>query len=270
VKLLNPRLLRSMRFEMDSKELSQERYSKFARGYVTSQSHAKGYDLDRLVELAQPQSNWLVLDIATGGGHTALKFASYVEKVIATDITSKMLAAAQEFITDQGVANVEFEPADAENLPFDENTFDLVTCRIAPHHFPDCVQFVREAARVLKAGGLLLLQDQVLPDDEASARYVDSFERLRDPSHNRAFNPHEWVEMFERAGLTIEHTEEIVKRHGLLHWAEMQGCTLEVIGQLTQMLVEAPPIVAAWLDAQDVGTPEASFVNHHILIKGRK
>lgn len=265
---------------MDSKKLSQERYSKYAQGYVTSQAHAKGYDLDRLVELAQPQPRWLALDIATGGGHTALKFAPHVAKVIATDITPKMLAAANKFITGKGVTNVEFKHADAENLPFDDGSFDLVTCRIAPHHFPDCTQFVREGSRVLKLGGKLLVQDHVLPGDEASAttkteaevaaRYVDSFERLRDPSHNRAFSLDEWVEMFERAGLRVKHTEEIIKRHLFLPWAERQGCTAEVIAQLTKLLIDAPPIAAAWLDANDVGTLEASFVNHHILIFGIK
>ena len=77
--------------DQDSKSLSQERFGKFAEDYVTSQSHASGYDLDRLVEIANPQADWLMLDIATGGGHTALKFAPHVRQVIATDITPKML-----------------------------------------------------------------------------------------------------------------------------------------------------------------------------------
>jgi ubiquinone/menaquinone biosynthesis C-methylase UbiE len=265
---------------MDSKEFSQERYSKYAQGYVTSQAHAKGYDLDLLVELAQPQLEWLVLDIATGGGHTALKFAPYVNKVVATDITPKMLKAAQEFVLGKGITNITFEPADAEELPFENSSFDLVTCRIAPHHFPDCARFVREGARVLKPDGLLMVQDHVLPEDgvsatakseaEIAARYVDSFERLRDPSHNRAYNHEEWVGMFEAAGLSVEHTEEVIKRHTFLPWAERQGCTQEVITQLKKMLVEAPSTAAQWLEPRDLDSPEASFVNHHILIKGRK
>ena len=136
-----------------SKNLSKERFGKFAHGYVGSQSHAKGYDLDRLVEIANPEPDWLALDIATGGGHTALKFAPYVSKVIATDLTPKMLMAAEKFIRDQGVMNIDFEPADAEKLSFDDGTFDLVTCRIAPHHFPDCARFISEGSRVLKSGG---------------------------------------------------------------------------------------------------------------------
>ena len=71
----------------DSKSLSRKRYTRFAEGYVTSKTHAKGTELDRLVEIAQPQPDWVVLDVATGGGHTALKFAPLVAQVIATDIT---------------------------------------------------------------------------------------------------------------------------------------------------------------------------------------
>ncbi len=259
-----------MMSEKESKALSQERFAQFADGYVTSQSHAKGYDLDRLVEIARPEADWLVLDIATGGGHTALKFAPIVKNVVATDLTPKMLSAAEIFIIEQGVNNIEFRLADGENLPFVEPIFDLVTCRIAPHHFPDCARFIREGSRVLKPGGMLLVQDHVLPEDETAARYVDSFERLRDPSHHRAFSHTEWVGMFEQAGFRVKHTEEILKRHQLIPWAERQGCSLEIFEQLGRMLDEAPPLVVEWLQVEKLGTPDASFVNHHILIAGCK
>jgi ubiquinone/menaquinone biosynthesis C-methylase UbiE len=255
---------------MDSKTLSQERYTQYAQGYVTSQAHAKGTELARLVEVAQPQSDWVVLDVATGGGHTALAFAPHVARVVATDLTPRMLEKAEVYVTGQGVTNVEFRPADAEDLPFGDGAFDLVTCRIAPHHFPDCAQFVREGARVLRSSGLLLVQDHVLPDDEEAARAVDDFERLRDPSHNRAFDADEWRGMFEEAGLAVEHTEQIVKRHAFLDWAQRQGCTPEVVEQLIEMMRQAPIIAAEWMQPQDWGTPEATFINHHIIIAGRK
>ena len=59
----------------DQKSLSRQRFARFAQNYVVSESHAQGYDLNRLLELARPRPDWQVLDIATGGGHTALKFA---------------------------------------------------------------------------------------------------------------------------------------------------------------------------------------------------
>ena len=255
---------------MDSKTLSQERYTRYAQGYVTSKAHAKGSELERLVEIAQPQPDWTALDVATGGGHTALAFAPHVTQVVATELTPKMLEKAEAHITGQGVTNVEFKLADAEDLPFENETFDLATCRIAPHHFVDCAKFVQEGARVLKPGGLLLVQDHVLPDDEKAARAVDAFERLRDPSHNRAFDESEWQRMFKDARLTVEHSEQIIKRHEFIPWAERQGCTPEVIEQLTAMMQQAPAAARDWMQPQDWSTPEATFANHHIIIAGRK
>ena len=254
----------------DSKKLSQQRYSQFAEGYVKSETHAKGSDLDQLVSIANPQPSWQVLDVATGGGHTALKFAPFVARVIASDLTPEMLEKASAFIAEQGVTNIEFEAADAENLPFEDHTFDLVTCRIAPHHFPDVQRFVYEGARVLKAGGLLLVQDHVLPEDAGTAQYVDGFEKRRDPSHNRAFTESEWRAFFEQAGLVVEHTEQITKRHNFLDWARRQGNTPERITELEGLLRDAPPQAAAWLATEALATPDASFVNHHLMIAGRK
>jgi ubiquinone/menaquinone biosynthesis C-methylase UbiE len=255
---------------MDTKALSQERFGQYAQGYVTSEAHAKAPELARLVEIAQPQADWVVLDVATGGGHTALAFAPHVAQVVATDLTPKMLEKAEVHVAGQGATNVVFKPADALYLPFEDKTFDLVTCRIAPHHFLDCARFVHEGVRVLKPKRMLLVQDHVLPRDEEAARAVDDFERLRDPSHNRAFNDLEWQGMFMGTGLTVTHTEQITKRHAFLPWAERQGCTPETIEQLIEMMKTEPAIAAAWMEPQDWGTAEATFANHHIIIAGTK
>jgi ubiquinone/menaquinone biosynthesis C-methylase UbiE len=254
----------------DSKSLSRQRYSQYAQGYVTSTTHATGADLDLLLEIAQPQADWIALDVATGGGHTALKFAPHVAQVIATDLTPEMLAAAKAFIIERGVENVAFKLADAEDLPFEAKTFHLVTCRIAPHHFANASRFVRESARVLKPGGSLLVQDHLLPDDERAACYVDAFERLRDPSHNRAFTESEWREMLQKAGLAVEHAVRIIKRHEFIPWAGRQGCTPDVVNRLVAMMAEAPAAAAEWMQPRDFYSAHATFVNHHIVIAGRK
>lgn len=254
----------------NSKTLSRQRYTEFADGYVTSETHARGSDLDRLLAIADPQAHWQMLDVATGGGHTALKFAPHVQHVIASDLTARMLEKAEQFIvTEQGAGNVSFRQADAESLPFAEARFDLVTCRIAPHHFPDAQAFVRECARVLKSGGLLLLQDQLLPDDQEAARFVNDFERRRDPSHHRAFNTAEWQAMFAAAGLAVEHSEVYIKRHDFLDWTKRQGNDDATIAELIRMLDAAAPIAREWMDPCQWGTPAASFVNRHILMRGR-
>src|SRR3979409_1446367 len=104
--------------------------------------HARGASLGRLVELVQPKASWQALDVATGAGHTAAAFAPHVARVIASDPTAEMLQGAAKTATARGFANMETAPADAEALPFEDARFDLVTCRIAPHHFPDIPTFV--------------------------------------------------------------------------------------------------------------------------------
>jgi SAM-dependent methyltransferase len=230
----------------DVKHHAQTRFAQYAQGYVTSKSHAAGADLERLLELAQPQTDWLALDVATGGGHTALKFAPYVACVVASDLTPTMLNAARAFISKQGAANVMYSAGDAENLPFLDESFDLVTCRIEP-------------------------QDHLAPDNEPAARYLDAFERLRDPSHVRAFSDYEWRGMFLDAGLSIQQAEPIVKSGGkLVPWAERQGCTPQTIERLQVMLAHAPAAVAEWVRPQCVGTRDASFDHHYLIIAGRK
>ncbi|HOT90618.1 MAG TPA: methyltransferase domain-containing protein [Anaerolineae bacterium] len=250
--------------------LSQQRFGVHAQNYVTSATHAKGADLDRLLELARPQPDWVVLDVATGGGHTALKFAPHVAHVVASDITPQMLEAAEAHITGKGIRNVEFKEARAEALPFDSNTFDLVTCRIAPHHFDDVAQFVKEAARVVKSGGLVLVQDQVMPEEPLIAGYVEAFEKLRDPSHNHALTETEWRAAFTAAGLTLEHVETLTKSHNFEEWTTTQAVTPSTKVCLEALVAGAPHAAVEWLQPRDFGTPEATFVNYHIILAGRK
>ena len=254
----------------NQKELSQKRFSRVAESYVTSQTHAQGEDLTSLLEMADPQPNWKVLDVATGGGHTALLLAPYVKQIIATDISDNMLKSAEKYIKSKNIENVCFERAEADQLPFRDQRFDLVTCRIAAHHFPNCQDFINEAFRVLNPTGRLLIQDHVLPDSIADGKYIDDFERLRDPSHNRAFNNNEWRSMFSSAGFNMIETRQVTKRHELYPWADRQGCSDEIKKELLHRLKNGPPHVKEWMKPEGQDQQNLSFINHHLLIMGQK
>src|SRR3954447_11109777 len=118
-----------------SKSLAQEHFGRTAAHYLTSKPHAQGRSLERLVTLTEPRPDWHVLDVATGAGHTAYAFAPRVTRVWATDITDEMLDVVRGESKKRGLANMRIAHARAEALPFDDATFDLVTSRIAPHHF---------------------------------------------------------------------------------------------------------------------------------------
>lgn len=253
----------------EQKRHSQQRFAAHAQGYVNSSTHAKGVDLDLLLAMVAPQPHWHALDVATGGGHTALKLAPHVASVVASDLTPAMLDAAAGFVGPQA-ANVRYAASDAERLAFAAGSFDLVTCRIAPHHFPDAFRFVQECARVLKPGGSLVVQDHAAPDDERAARYIDAFERLRDPSHHHAYAVYEWQGMLLDAGLRVERVETLRRTHELLPWAQRQSCPPEVIERLHLLLEQAPAEVRAVMNPQHPGTPAATFDDRHLLILGKK
>lgn len=202
------------------KDRVREMFGRTARAYVTSPAHAAGEDLKRLVELAAPQAGERALDASTGGGHTALAVAPYVRRVTVSDLTPRMLAAARAFLTESGVTNADYVIADAEKLPFLDASFELVTVRIAPHHYADAARAVAEMARVLSPGGRLVLVDNIAPEDPELDALVNHWEKWRDPSHVRSYTVSEWRAMVMSAGLTLTDVETGTKAHPFGPWVE--------------------------------------------------
>ncbi len=246
-----------------SKRQVKEQFGANATAYATSKVHAKGASLLRLVELIQPQPDWQMLDIATAAGHTAVIFSSHVAHVTATDITPEMLTVAQKMADEKSITNISIELADAEALPYDDNSFDLLTCRIAAHHFPHIDQFMAHSARVLKPNGILAIVDNVVPGTHLrgkkaelvrdAGKYVNAFEKLRDPSHSRCLSLNEWQNAFKTAGFINVRQEIAQKQMEFDGWADRMQVSLADKTRLRVMLTQAPQQVAEFLTPQITG-----------------
>lgn len=224
-------------------------FSKTASNYISSPIHAKGADLKRLLDLAGDVRAKRVLDVATGGGHTALSFARAGAVVTATDLTPEMLEAAEAHIRSQGIEDVSYTLAPAEDLPFEAGRFDIVTCRIAPHHFADPAAFVREVARVLVAGGQFLLIDNISPENRRLAEAVNHIEKTRDPSHVEAYSLTTWLSWLRSAGLEAHYFERFRRTKDYADWiSNAQAHALEV--QLAAWILALPEAVKAYLEVQ--------------------
>ena len=233
-----------------NKTLVQEQFGKTAASYLTSTPHAKGASLERLIALTAPQKDWRALDIATGGGHVAYIFAPHVARVWATDITQEMLDLVRAEAHKRGLANIRTAYAKAEALPFEDASFDLVTCRIAPHHFDSIQDFLAEVQRVLKPNGIFALVDNVVPGGSVGD-YVNAFERFRDPSHLRAWTMEEWRDALKRAGFAIQHEEQIYKKMEFKSWAARHDVNMQNF--LRSMLALATPEVKQVLEPAGEG-----------------
>jgi ubiquinone/menaquinone biosynthesis C-methylase UbiE len=205
--------------------------------------------------LTSPQKSWSVLDVATGGGHVAYTFAPHVARVWATDITQEMLDQVKAEAGKRGLANVRTTYAKAEALPFEDASFDIVTCRIAPHHFDSIPEFLAEVHRVLKPTGTLALVDNVVPAGSVGD-YINAFERLRDPSHLRAWTMDEWRKALGAAKLSIEHEEQIYKTMEFKSWAQRYDDTMKAL--LRAMLTQVTPEVKEVLEPND-GADDFTF-----------
>ena len=126
-----------------------------------------------------------MLDLGCGVGHTLRRVAPNVRMAVGADATAGMLAGARALMAQEGITNVALVVTAAEQLPFLEAEFDGVTCRLAAHHFADVPRAFAEVARVLRPGGRFVLADNYAPDDPALDRWINTLERLRDPSHVR-------------------------------------------------------------------------------------
>ena len=109
-----------------------------------------------LVHAAAPRAGMFVLDLASGTGEPSLSLAKMVAptgKVTATDLSIGMLSALKTNAAAEGISNIETKVCDAQELPFSDNSFDLVTSRFGVMFFANIQDALTRIRRVLKPGG---------------------------------------------------------------------------------------------------------------------
>ena len=245
------------------------RWEKAAEAYATGE-HKSGRELELVVEFAGPQGREHVLDIGAGAGHTALALAPHVRSVVVTDPVEAMLGAARRVFEQAGVRNAEFMPASAERLPFQDGAFDIVTSRLAAHHFEDVPLAMREVARVLRPGGVFVFVDTLAPEDEESAAFQDQVERLRDPTHRRIYTKAEWIAFCEQAALRVEQVDEVRKAHDFEPWLERGGEEWATMDVVRRRFIGAPPSAVRDLQILVEDEKVLSFTDRKLVLAARR
>jgi ubiquinone/menaquinone biosynthesis C-methylase UbiE len=116
-----------------------------------------------ILGILAPQENPLVLDVATGTGRLPLALLNepnFQGRIVAVDLSRQMLSkAAEKLQTEGNCVSLLWCPAD--QLPFEDNQFDVVTCLEALEFMPYPAEALREIVRVLRPGGLLLITNRI-------------------------------------------------------------------------------------------------------------
>ena len=243
----------------------QAQFGAIAAGYVTSAGHAGGDDLEQLLAWGRALRPRRVLDVATGGGHTALAFAGLGARVTAFDLTEPMLRTARAYV--HGSAEVRFVAGDVEALPFRADVFDVVTCRIAAHHFANVGPAVRQIAATVRSGGSFLVQDILGHDDSGASAFITEVERRRDPSHVRAYRAAEWKALLKGAGLTVMDEVVVSKGRPWDEWTTRTRMTPDARASLEAFVRAAPAAHREAFDFRLDGDRVESFTDRMILLR---
>ncbi len=225
----------------EAQQAARDQFNKQSDNYGKSHILANTNDVERELDGITLPEGGSALDVATGGGHTAAVLAARGFKGTASDIAPAMLENARKLSAERGFP-IETALHEAEQFPFGDHSFDLVTCRVAAHHFSDPAAFVRETARVLKPGGYFLLIDGSVPDDEAEAEeWTHRVEKLRDPSHGKFLTPNKWKVLCEEAGLDLQHTSLTPFKQPDLEWYFETAATSQANRDAVRELVRTAP-----------------------------
>jgi ubiquinone/menaquinone biosynthesis C-methylase UbiE len=198
---------------MSHKDTVREEFTRQAEAFAGLRELHSRERIERLVNAINPKPGARALEIATGPGHVAMALAERCREVVGLDITDAPLAIAERTRRDRGLANVRFQRADADQIPFADGEFDVVLCRFAFHHFEDPAIALREMTRVCREDGRVAVEDLAASEIPERAEFYNRFERLRDTSHTRALPISELLRIFGAQGLDIEtvHTDELVQ-----------------------------------------------------------
>lgn len=242
---------------MSKKAAVKNVFSKNKEAYITSKIHAQGKDLPLITKWLQPDSNMIALDIATGGGHVAKRLAVQVKTVFAIDIVKEMLANTAEHLCT--VENIFYIIADAEAMPFLDNSFDISTCRIAAHHFPNPDKFISEVYRILKPGGKFLLIDNVAPEDEKMDQFINTLDKIRDYSHHRVQKVSEWKQLFLENKFTILKEKVRKKQIPYKEWVTRTNVSNEEIDKVKNYILQAPEEMKSYFQVKTNNSQIESF-----------
>ncbi len=234
-------------------------FDKSAYNYYISSDHKTGDDLNLLAEYFANKKFRAVLDIATAAGHCAKAFKS--EKYYFSDISINMLNQVKHhFPYPLLMLN------SAENIPVKNSAFDLVSCRIALHHFKHPHTFFQEAGRVLKQTGFLIVVDSVVDKDDA---YLNTIEFIRDSSHIRSYTIKELVEMF--AGkFRCEFQKIIYKKHDFDEWAKRLMPSEIRLNKIKNSFLNLPKHMKYELNLETNGDKILSYTDKKIILILRK
>ncbi len=231
--------------------------------------HGEEDDISRLVEFAEPVGEKVALDLITGLGHVARALAPHVRRVDALDPDSEMLREAENLTLEDLAKKINFIEGDPTELPFEADSYDIVVSRMALRHLGDGTKFIREAHRVLKPSGRLLMIDSLASPHPALEEFLRNLFSYYDRSHVKSYTLAELENLLEREGFDIDLIEIYPKEHDFETFSKQFGEKDDNVRMIAKMLQSASSRVKRHLRVIEKKSKLVSFITWMILIQAR-
>lgn len=218
-----------------NKRQVQKNFGKQALAYNANCLLADAGNLSAIIEMAKISKNDSVLDIATGTGFLAGALSEVAMQVMATDLTLEMLYQTRP----KTQSNTSFCLADAEKLPFGNDSFDVVTCRVALHHFTKPDEAFSEMRRVCRPEGRIVIMDVISSEDIYRSEYHNRIERLRDSSHVKQYSRTELAGMLNTCGLEIDEVNVWKYTWQMEEWLSIANPDGRASEEIRRMMIDS-------------------------------
>lgn len=231
---------------MEQSRLSGKQFGCAAEQYLESPVHAKGMDLERLSDIVSSSKYRKALDLGCGAGHVAYALAKCCETT-ACDISDGMLEIVSRESKRRNL-DIETVKAQAENLPFEDESFCLTVTRYSAHHWFDIGKALSEAFRVTKKKGGMIVIDSASPEFALYDTAIQTVELLRDASHVRNYRVSEWKRMLENAGFGKVESDCWKVRIDFPSWIKRIGTSPERVSALKAVFTNLPMEAKAYFN----------------------
>jgi SAM-dependent methyltransferase len=191
--------------------------------------------IEAIVAAAPVRPGQRVLDVACGAGFLLRAYRDAGAEVFGVDLSEEMLREAGKTLG-LTVPPDHLIPGDAALLPFEGETFDVVTCKLATHYFPDPHRALGEMARVCRASGLIAVIDRVACDDPGLCAAQNELEKIRTPNKVRVYAGGELAGLLAAAGVTVVRQELMIQPMDFEEWMAAAGA-LDRVGQARELLL---------------------------------
>jgi ubiquinone/menaquinone biosynthesis C-methylase UbiE len=217
-----------------------QQFGAVAEAYLSSRVHSQGADLESVVERLKQKPLGRVLDLGCGAGHLSFASAPYSETVVAYDLSPEMIEIVDREARQRKHNNLSVQRGQVEELPFEDRTFDWVVTRYSAHHWNEVRRALREARRVLKPDGTLIIIDVCAPEDPLLDTHLQTVELLRDGSHVRNYSLSNWNSMLAEAEFQISNHSIWKLPLDFKAWVERMKTPAVFVEAILQLMRNAP------------------------------